>query len=77
MKKLAISFMVLLFAIISVSGMTVASAEAKKTITNDFINDWNYYSENFDDYLNANWRYCCGTIDEYYEMFYDFTYREN
>ena len=70
MKKLAISFMVLLFAIISVSGMTVASAEAKKTITNDFINDWNYYSENFDDYLNANWRYCCGTIDEYYEMSY-------
>ena len=72
MKKFIVSIIAILFSLtLTVVGNTAtASAEGKKTITNDFISDWNYYSENFDDYVNSNWTYCCGTLDEYYEMSY-------
>lgn len=69
MKKSCMILAALFFVAPSSSG-AVASANGKKSITNDFISDWNYYSEHYDEYLNANWTYCYGTIDEYFDMSY-------
>ena len=47
-----------------------ATAEEKDFIENDFLNDLEYYTEHFEAYKNANWRFCFGEINDFYDMSY-------
>ena len=45
-------------------------AEGENRIENDFLNDYLYYLDHPEEYADGNWRYCYGTVEEYFDMSY-------